>query len=71
MWQGNLQYLYRCFCKLKLKHSIYSNDVLSGELRVNVTDTRTGRVLWYQDRQLSENEIMEGIYVRNLFPIVR
>lgn len=45
---------------------IYSNDVLSEELRVNVTCTRTGRVLWYQDRQLGEHEILEGIYVSQL-----
>jgi len=44
------------------EYNVSSNDVLSEELRVNVTCIRTGRVLWYQDRQLGENEILEGIY---------
>jgi len=44
------------------EYNVSSNDVLSNEFRVNVTCTRTGRVLWYQDRQLGEQEILEGVY---------
>jgi len=44
------------------EYNVSSNDVLSDEFRVNVTCIRTGRVLWYQDRQLGEDEILEGVY---------
>ncbi len=48
-----------------------SNDVLDGELRINVLDESTGRIAYYKDRQLVGEEILGGVYVTWLATITR
>lgn len=43
-----------------VRYAVQSSDVLSDN-RVNVTEEKSGRVIWYKERFLTENEIVEHV----------
>ncbi|KAF8312347.1 hypothetical protein DL93DRAFT_2229075 [Clavulina sp. PMI_390] len=42
-------------------YKVHSNDVLDGQLRVTVEEENTGRSVWFSERMLTDNEIIETL----------